>query len=244
MTKSMLSNFIKEGDRVDLTAVDHSVPGNIGKDGKVYSSKVSTILSEDQMEILMPMEQTKLVLLPVDAEFNLVFYTKTGLFQCFARVIDRYKSNNLYLVVVELTSNLRKYQRREYYRFSCALEMCARDLVEEEKKALEESNPLYLQPNLPIKRSVIVDISGGGLRFMSNQQYEPGSMIYCSYELLKGGEKKHYEVVGKVLAVRPLENRPDTYEHRVQYVNMNEGQREEIIQFIFEEERKSRRRAD
>ncbi len=239
----MLSNFIREGDRVDLTSVEHAMGSKAGKDSKVYTSKVSAILSDDQLEILMPMEQTKLILLPVDAEFNLIFYTKTGLFQCFATVIDRYKSNNLYLVVVELTSNLRKYQRREYYRFSCALEMCSRTLVEEEVKSLEENHPMILQPNMPIKRSVIVDISGGGLRFMSNQKYEPGSMLYCSYDLLKGGERKHYEMVGKVLAVRTLENRPDTYEHRVQYVNMNEAQREEIIQFIFEEERKNRSRS-
>ena len=76
---------------------------------------------------------------------------------------------------------------------------------------------------------------------MSNQRYEPGSMIYCSYDLLKGGERKKYEVVGKVLAVRELDNRPNTFEHRVQYVNINEAVREEIIQFIFEEERKNRK---
>jgi c-di-GMP-binding flagellar brake protein YcgR len=239
----MLSNFVKEGDRIDLMAVDRAAtyPGMEQERAKVYTTKIASILTEDTMEILMPMEQTKLILLPVDGEYNIVFYASSGLFQCFARVIDRYKSNNLYIVAMELTSNLRKYQRREYYRFSCALEMCARNLMEEEVQQLEERNPLYLQPNLPIRRSVIVDISGGGLRFMSNQQYEPGSMIYCSYDLLKGGERKKYEVVGKVLAVRELENRPNTYEHRVQYVNINEAVREEIIQFIFEEERKNRK---
>ena len=239
----MLSNFVKEGDRIDLMAVDRgaSYSGAEQDRARVYTTKIANILTEDTMEILMPMEQTKLILLPVDGEYNIVFYASSGLFQCFARVIDRYKSNNLYIVAMELTSNLRKYQRREYYRFSCALEMCARNLMEEEVQQLEERNPLYLQPNLPIRRSVIVDISGGGLRFMSNQQYEPGSMIYCSYDLLKGGERKKYEVVGKVLAVRELENRPNTYEHRVQYVNMNEAVREEIIQFIFEEERKNRK---
>ena len=66
---------------------------------------------------------------------------------------------------MELTSNLRKYQRREYYRFSCALEMNSRKLEPEEVKAVDR-NQLYLVPGLPAKRSVIVDISGGGLRFV------------------------------------------------------------------------------
>ena len=209
-------------------------------EAKVYLSKLYDILSDDSMEILMPMEKNKLILLPIDGDYNLIIYTTSGLFQCFVRVVDRYRSNNVYVLVVNLTSNLRKYQRREFYRFSCALEMCARNLEEEEIHALEEKAPYILQPNLPIKRSVIVDISGGGLRFVSDQPYEIGSLIYCSYNLITGKDQKTYELVGKVLAVKQIDNRK-AYEHRVQYYNIDENVREEIIKFIFEEERKERR---
>ena len=77
---------------------------------------------------------------------------------------------------------------------------------------------------------------------MSSQRYEPGSLILCNYHLLKDGERKQYDVVGKVLAVRELENRKGTFEHRVQYYNLDVNTREEIIRFIFEEERKSRKK--
>lgn len=235
----MLSKFITEGDKIDMQAV---VRGTASKEeNKIYYSEVYEILSDDTMEIMMPMENTKLILLPVDTEYDCVFYGKGGLFQCFARIIDRYKSNNVYILIVELTSNLRKYQRREYYRFSCALEMGARPLVEEELQAIEEQQTFELQPGLPLKRSVVVDISGGGLRFMSEQRYEPNSLICCNYSLLKGGQKKVYEIVGKVLSVKKMENKADTYEHRVQYYNLDVNTREEIIKYIFEEERKNRK---
>ena len=237
----MLSKFVKEGDRIELVTVDKRLVRLDDVEEKIYLSKIYEITSEDTMEILMPMEKTKLILLPVDAEFNMFIYTDIGPFQCFVRIVDRYKSNNMYILAVELTSNLRKYQRREFYRFSCVLEMCARNLEEEEIHAIEEKSPYVLQPNLPIKRSVIVDISGGGLRFISDQKYEPGSLIYCSYNLVKHNTQKRYEVVGKVLAVKELENRSGTYEHRVQYYNMDDKTREEIIKFIFDEERKSRK---
>ena len=241
----MINKFIKEGDRVELTPVGGKI--RLADDGteitKKYSTKISGITSEDTLELLMPMEKTKLILLPVDAEYNVVVYTDNGLYQCFAKVIDRYKSDNMFFLAVELTSNLRKYQRREYYRFSCALEMCARNLEEEEINAVERKSKIWLQPNRPIKRSVIVDISGGGLRFMSNQKYEVGSMIYCSYNLVRGSDRKQYELVGKVLEVTELQNKPGTFEHRVQYYNIDEATREEIIRFIFEEERKVRRKS-
>lgn len=238
----MISKFISIGDKIELQAVDRMTEEQTEGARKTHSSMVHEILSEDTLEIVMPIEKSKLILLPVDSEYDLIFYGKSGLYQCFARIIDRYKSNNVYILVVELTSNLRKYQRREYYRFSCALEMCARNLQEEEVQALESRQPYALTPGLPLKQSVIVDISGGGLRFISSQKYEPDSLLYISYHLLKGGERKEYEVIGKVLGVRDLENRPGIWEHRVQYYDMDVNTREEIIKYIFEEERKSRRK--
>lgn len=235
----MLSKFISAGAKLELQAVDRSWEGQAEEGKKVHQSRVHSILSEDTMEIAMPMEKTKLVLLPVDREYDMLLYGEGSLYQCFVRIIDRYKSNNAYLLVVELTSNLRKHQRREYYRFSCALEMCARTLETAEIEALESKQPYVLTPGLPLKQSVIVDISGGGLRFLSSQRYEPDSLLYISYQLLKGGEKKNYEIVGKVLSAKELENRQGICEHRVQYVNMDNKVREEIIRYIFEEERKS-----
>lgn len=238
---SMISKFIEPGNKIEIQMVDQT--NHIHGSAKVYLSQIQDILSESQMEIVMPMEQTKLILLPVDREYNLVIYAGSNLFQCFAKVIDRYKSNNVYILLVELTSNLRKYQRREYYRFSCALEMNSRNLEEEEIRAIEERDPhSNLIPGLPLKRSVIVDISGGGLRFLSSHPYEPGSMIYISYNLFAGDNVKEYELVGKVLSSKKVEDKKGSYEHRVQYVDIDVDVREEIIKYIFEEERKHRKK--
>ncbi len=235
----MLTNYVKPGQKVELQYVEKATEETGDTLKKIYTSTVYDVLSEDRLEIMMPMEKTKLILLPVDAEFNICFYTEQGLYQCFVQIIDRYKSNNVYILVLELTSNLRKYQRREYYRFSCALEMEARDLLEEEKMAVEQED-YHLIPGLPLKRSVIVDISGGGLRFVSTQKYEENSLIYCTYYLMLNGQKKKYELVGKILSVKEIQGKAGTYEHRVQYVNLDVDEREEIIRYIFEEERKHR----
>ena len=112
-------------------------------------------------------------------------------------------------------------------------------MEEEEIQAVESKELFELVPGLPLKRSVIVDISGGGLRFVSEQKYEPESLIYCSYHLIVDGNRKLYEVVGKVLGAKEIENRKGVFEHRVQYVNISEGAREQIIKFIFQEERKN-----
>ena len=235
----MLSKVISLGSKIELQAVERQRGSE--EEQRVYFSKVYEILTEDTLEITMPMEQTKLILLPVDGEYDMVIYGQQP-YQCFVRIIDRYKSNNVYILVVELTSNLRKFQRRNYYRFSCALDMHSRALVDEEVKAVEQNAAYSLTPGLPLKRSVIVDISGGGLRFISGQCYEPGSLIYCNYQLVSDGASRECEVVGMILSAKEVENKSGNYEHRVQYVNLDVDDRERIIKYIFEEERKNRHR--
>ena len=239
----LLSKYVVPGCRVDLQAIDRSIEyqgksSDVKEGRKSYQSQVIDILSDDRVEIAMPMEKSKLILLPVDGEYDLYFYSDSGLYQCYARVVDRYKNNSLYVLVLDLISNLRKHQRREYYRFSCALEMNSRQLQEEELMVTEGKED-FLIPQLPLKSSVIVDISGGGLRFVANYAYEPQSLILCKYSLLVGGENKEYNLVGKVLSVRELDNRKGAFEHRVQYINMDATEREEIIKYIFDEERKT-----
>lgn len=238
----MLSRLLSPGDKVELQAVERLREENAEEERKIYYSQVYDILSDDRMEIIMPMEKTKLILLPVDSVYDVMIYTSGALYQCFARIIDRYKSNNVYILVLELASNLRKHQRRDYYRFSCALDMCARPLVEDELKAIEQKESLFLTPGLPLKRSVIVDISGGGLRFIADHEYEKDSMIYCNYNLILDGESRECSLVGKILNVRPVENKRGVYEHRVQYVDIGVEKREEIIRYIFQEERKNRKK--
>lgn len=243
--QKMITKFIQEGCKVELQSMEKSKTLGADAPQRIFGTKIYEIVTEDTMEVLMPMEQGKLILLPVDQEFDAVIYGQNSLYQCVVRVIDRYKSNNVYILLLELVSNLRKYQRREYYRFSCVLEMDSRNLEEQELESLENSRNgslSMLKPGLPLKRSVIVDISGGGLRFISTEMYDVGSYIFCTYTLVMNGEKKKYDVVGKVLAVKEMENRRGNYEHRVQYHNMSADVREEIIKFIFEEERKSRRK--
>lgn len=237
----MLSKYVTPGIKLEIQAVEHVKYADEKEKRKVYSSRVNDVLSDDRLEILMPLEKSKLVLLPVNAEYDVYFYTENGLYQCFVTVIDRYKQDNQFILLVELTSNLRKFQRREYYRLGCALEMKARPLEKEEVEAVE-NNDSFLVPGLPLKRSVIVDISGGGIRFVGDYSYEPESLICCNYDLAIDGKLKEYELVAKVLTTKELPDRPGLYEHRAQYINIDTAEREEIIRFIFEEERKHRKR--
>ena len=226
-----LAKYITEGSKVDIKR-----NGSIRKTQiKIYHSQLHSILSEDKIEITMPMEQNKIVMLLTGVEYDLSFYSYNGVYHCRAKVVGRGKRDNKFLLQMELTTDLHKDQRREFYRFNCALEMKFRVLSEEEVKTFEDSDK-------PMKRGIIVDISGGGLRFAADHTIKEGSTILCRYKLEPGDAAKEYEVLGKILGSKPSQNREDIFEHRVQFVNIYDEAREEIIRFIFETERKIRRK--
>ena len=236
----MLSKYIIPGQKMDIQSIEKSILAT-SSEKKNYTTKVYDILSDERIEILMPMEKTKLILLPLDGEYELFFYAKDGLYACLARVIDRYKSNNVYIVLCELTTTLRKHQRRDYYRYSCVLDLLFRPLEEKEVTYLEK-NQKYFEENLPLLKGIIVDISGGGIRFISKEKYEKDTYIYLSYIILINGREKQYDLAGKILAVNELENRKDEYEYRIRYIDIMKNEQEEIIRYIFEEERKNRQK--
>lgn len=237
----MLTKYVLPGEKVELQTMERSILG-AASDKKAYVSKIFDIIDEEQFEILMPMEQMKMILLPVDGIYDMCFYTKNGLYQSNVRIVDRYKSGNIFILLCELTTPLRKYQRREYYRFSCILELQSRLLDEDELNAVQK-NQIYYKEGLATAKGIIVDISGGGVRFVTKDfHYEQGDMLYLTYQLPLKNKMKQYEIAGKVLALRPIPEKLGEYEHRVQYVNIEKTDREEIIRFIFEEERRNRQR--
>lgn len=239
----MLTKYVKIGNKVELQPI-RSLENNSENVKKVYQSIVQDISSDDRIEITMPLEKTKLVLLPIGMEMELIFYTKKGLFQCFGRIADRYKSNNIYILEVEITSNLKKHQRREYYRYNCTIDIWNRNLVEAEWEALKNRQPLpdMKEEELEYDKNIIVDISGGGARFISGKTYDTQTLIFCKFFLPHLGKTKEYMLMAKVLTSTQLENRDHKFEHRVQFVTIRNETREEIIKFIFEEERKNRRK--
>lgn len=237
----MLSNYVLPGDKLELTIVKNNAEEQNKEEKKVYKTKIYDVVSDDELKVTMPMEKGKLILLAVDTEYDLCIYTQDGLYQCYARVTDRYKSNNVYILSMELTSSLKKFQRREYYRLNCVLNMKCKSLTGEEQTHLEQKVE-FMDTDFTLQDGVIVDISGGGARFISTEKYDVGTKILFLFCLTVSEAAMQYNVIGRVLLSEEIDGREGEYENRVQFLDLNNDDREGIIKFIFEEERKIRRR--
>lgn len=242
----MIEKFISAGDKVEMKSTVEVVLPDGTKGIRLYKTSIYDVLDDGKLEIVMPMEQTRLVLLPVGGEYDVCFFSHGGMYKADVRIVDRQKINGTYILLAEMLTNLHKYQRREYYRFNCIIEMEARELSRHEidifSGAVEpedESDEVIEEKEM--QRGVIVDISGGGLRFVSRRQYDSSSTILLCFKLPIKHREKPFTLAARVILSKEIENRVNEYENRVKFVYINNQTREEIIKYIFDEERKNRK---
>ncbi len=243
----MLQNVLQIGNKIDICSLekrDQKLPD--GKKLPVLVSQLEDIDEDGELIIQMPTYQGKIILLSLGSRYELIFYTKKGLYRTTAQVTDRYKESNLFMVKVMLKSNLTKFQRREYFRLECIIGMDAVELDKEtamkltgEQLMLYASKPEIAQT---ISHAVIVDISGGGIRFIAEKSHEPES--YLGIHMTLSNEKMTLDVwaVVCVIACRKATPNVERYELRAEYMHLGSKLREQMIKYIFDEDRKSRKR--
>ena len=169
-----------------------------------------------------------------------------------AQIKDRYIKDRLYLLLIEQKTPLEKFQRREHYRFECVMEILYYPISQKEVditplEELKEHHRLTYPEDLP-KKAIAVDISGGGLWFVCEEPGQDGDYLIVSIRLESESMNCLLEVVGRVLVCQEIERQSrgrkgdqKKYEYRVQLF-MAPKEREQIIKYIFEQERKSRER--
>ena len=129
----MISNVLREGMKIDIHIVNQTERSESAeKAAPVYKSQIFELFENGEMEIMMPIQSGKLILLPLGLRYEFVFYTPNGLYKSIGQIRERYKTENRYLLRIVLNTPLSKYQRREYYRMECVLDMGYFHLTDEE----------------------------------------------------------------------------------------------------------------
>jgi c-di-GMP-binding flagellar brake protein YcgR len=138
-------------------------------------------------------------------------------------------------------SDLKKFQRRQYFRLECTLDIEYRRLEDSDVEKIKEDPELIrdIMESEPFTSAIVLDISGGGVRFASEEKLEPDSNILVDLNISTESGQKVYGVMAKVLSSGRIINKDHMYEQRVEIAGHT---REAIIKFIFEQERRLRKK--
>lgn len=247
----MLSMVLSIGNKIEMQKV---VPGLSPIKPSVYVSQLLDILDQRQLKLAMPSEKGRIIPLDLGDTYSLIFYTGKGLYRCQCEIADRYRDENLYYVIVKQKTDLERYQRREYYRLNCIMDAFARRISKEEEICLKklkekdfDDDEEYWKCMAKLDGMVkdwreitITDVSGGGSRFNSSTEWEQGENIYMKISFRSRNRSYEYELMSRVVESISVERKPFGYETRIEFQGISNKERENIIQFIFEEQRKMR----
>lgn len=236
----MVEKIISAGNKLDIETVNAGT-----QKVQIYKSQVIEIMENDQIRIAMPFEGTKLIVMSLDVKYKMCFYTENGLFECMGYIVDRYKSGNRYIAVVDLKTGLKKIQRREFFRLERLIDVEYRILSAEESVCesvddILEGERVSVEPPI-YKKGVAVDLSGGGARFILEDAYPLSTYVILKLNIGLESGKSDYCVIGKVVMSEKIPGKSGQCENRMEFVRIRETEREKLIHYIFNEERKTRR---
>lgn len=235
----MFKSIIRPGDKIDIRYLHQN-------NDKIYKSGVFDVLDEDEIEITIPTDEGKMVLFHNGFEFEFFFYTSKGMYTCEAVVTDRYKRDNFYLLAVELTTPLKKFQRREFYRLECILDFAYYKIpkavanLETTEELFEAiADPAYIEQK---KLARTKDLSGGGCRFLTTEPLETGSMVLAVLRLANDKIDHMFYLVTEIIACDKVKQLDGRWLARGRFDFKNMKDRDLIIRYVFEEDRMLRKK--
>ena len=249
----MLHDIVNIGDKIELKQLDPN--GAVMKHAKTYVSQMVDFGEENNISIAAPIKNGMFVFLEKRVNYRLYIYTIKGLYQCDCTMIQTYRENKMVLSLVKVTSTPEKIQRRQYYRLECVHEIVYRVITEEEIQ-LQEKLFIGVFTNNDEKavirrklanidniwvQAVITDLSGGGCRFTSEHKLKSGDKVRIKLDFIIKSELRKLDIIADVISSQKKIDRAGMYEQRVEFANITQNDREYLIKYIFEQERRLRR---
>ena len=232
----MADKLISVGNKIEINIIKDR---NVRKDEEKVTY-VSQILDFDggQISAALPMREGHLITLEVNSNLECYFYTASGIYKAHAHITSRYKKENLYMMNLELKDELKKFQRRQFFRLPCNIITTLRTLSVSEVLDYSMKHEVKDNTDAQVVQGVIVDISGGGTRVFSKSRYKSGDYVYMNFPLEMNIGIKNVSVLAKVISSSELAGRRDYCDNRLQFKEIPGSLRDSIVKYIFEQQRK------
>ena len=249
----MLRDIVSIGDKIEIKQLDQK--RELMKSSKTYVSQMVDFGDDKKIIIATPIKNGLIILLEKWVNYRLYFYTIKGLYQCDGTMLQTFREGKNILALVNVISEPVKIQRRQYYRLEYVHEIEYRLITAEEQKLEEKlmtGNIIYPDEKATIRRrlselnkewkkAAITDLSGGGCRFNSEQRLRAGDIVRIRLEFVIKSESKKLDIIADIIASEKILERSGVFENRAEFNNIMTKDREDLIKYIFEQERRLRR---
>lgn len=230
------------------------------EDSGVYYKSIIQEVDEVSLAIGVPMKRQNQLLMRDNNTYNLRLAVGDALYSFNSKMIGRRRSGNILLFILEWPDEIKRSQRRQFFRISTAMDghfwliekgrgnadaapdelsLDVEDIVEPESQRA----PLNLRQPLnklveclgEPDKAVVLDISGGGLAMSVSYFIPEGSLLAVRIFLESKESKKIMLLKGRVVRSFSMDSGKGLIRYRlgIDFEDMSEKVRDELINFIF-----------
>lgn len=238
---------LKPGAKVDMRYMQSVSRDGRGNDEDHFVSGIHDIEEDGTLELEMPTRAGKAVLVPMGVRYEMIFTMDQRLLKSEAQITQRFRKDGFSLLKAKLVAPVVKFQRREYFRLNVMLPITFITLDERagELERMADIRQLLdgRQDELVVGEGTILNISGGGIRFISDTEIdEETEYLFMRFAIETGeDESRTIALIGQLVAKELTEDKKHNA-YRVRILFKDSRCQELIIRYIFEQERKIRRK--
>lgn len=244
-----MADVLQVGQKAEIRIVaEVAQEQKTGIVARVFKSQILDIKDNGDLELSMPFNGTRIVLLPLELRYEFIFISETNsMYKVEGEIKERYKSENRFLIRVHLLTEIEKFQRRQFFRWECSMDVYFWKITEEQTKLQDmrqilaelQQDPSFMSQQIKART---LDISGGGARFQSDAPLEDGQCLLMVINLKSDERDEQIMVLGRVLGSEEIKTPHHLfYRSRIAFVNSDKKINESIVRFVFAEERKYRK---
>lgn len=224
----MLVKDIKTGTKLKLEVYDE----NNQKIEKTFISQFECSEGNNYIIIHMPLHEGSVYPIHIDNFMHVLFSEGDRLYCISTKVVDRYISNEIHFLKAKVLGEIKNIQRRNDYRLKCNLPIIFKR-IKFDGLAFKPIDDQFIT-------SRIMDISGGGVCILLNEEVEVNSHLQCVINL---EYNCNVEFIGKILRIEKNEQSKNyTHIAGLVYDIIDSKHKEKIIKFIFKEQRNLRKK--
>ncbi|KNY28361.1 flagellar brake protein [Pseudobacteroides cellulosolvens] len=225
----MKASELKPGTKLEIQLLDFSLGE---KDiNNLFVSEFEWAEGENVICVAAPIYEG--MYLPASNGTNMYVYISISnqFYKLKATLTDRLIKDGLPIYKLSIENEMEKIQRRQFFRFDCVLDIKCREVEMLNNTAVPKGN---------FFKGLTRDISGGGTCLALVEGIEKGKFIECELQLSENKIIKFYGTI--VRSIKTDSESKNKYEAGVEFYNIDNRSRETIISFIFEEQRKLRKK--
>lgn len=228
-----MQKIFKVGDKIEIVRIDKRTWEE--KDIQ-YISKIADV-KDEYFYIFTPIKEGIYVTFYIDEVIRIYKVMADGVWVFDAVVEDRFKEPE-YMVKVKQISDIRKIQRRMFYRLPVNIDIFVKLFNQ------EENSQIFLNDNLEgfsegkIVRALTKDISGGGVCFLTEEEFNINDVILTRIPI----EDESLLLKAQILRKERVEHHIYRFLYGCRFIEAKQNEIDKIVRFVFREQQRMRKK--